>query len=558
MEAGTDPLDPNDFPAGPPDPQAIATANDPTIVTTLFDASAFIYEHTPPIQTGVVEGTIAPMRVAVLRGMVMASDGTPLPGVNIAVHQHPEYGQTRSRVDGKFDLVVNGGSPLIVNYEKNGSLPAQRLVEVPWQEYVIVSDVALIPLDSQVTEIDLSIGDMQVAQGSLVTDDDGARQATLLFSQGSTAELVMPDGSVESINSLHVRATEFTVGQNGPAAMPGELPYNSGYNYAVELSVDEAIAAGATDIRFSEPVQLYVENFVGIPVGLDVPTGYYDRALAAWVPIDDGRVIEILSVNGGLAELDADGTGKPADAAALAALGISDAERQRLASLYQPGDELWRVPITHFTPYDCNYPYGPPLDARTAEVAGPHAGATKTPPVTCKAFGSSIIECQTQVFTEVLPIIGTPYSFVYRSDRVPGRTDTNSVQIPLSGGTIPDSLKRIELQLSIEGRRSKRIFPSNVNLDTDYNWDGKDAYGREVQGIRRLTGSIDYVYDQVRLSPGISSAALRGLVIRSWLSVQGVLRFHSSSHLRLQSAPGMPAARVWVAGLLMFITPTTR
>jgi hypothetical protein len=55
----------------------------------------------------------------------------------------------------------------------------------------------------------------------------------------------------------------------------------------------------------------------------------------------------------GMADLDLDGSGNPAGAAALATLGISDAERTQLAQTYQAGQSLWRVQIPHFTePWD--------------------------------------------------------------------------------------------------------------------------------------------------------------------------------------------------------------
>ena len=41
-------------------------------------------------------------------------------------------------------------------------------------------------------------------------------------------------------------------------------------NYGIELSVDEAIAAGATRVNFSQPVISYVENFLDFPVGIAV------------------------------------------------------------------------------------------------------------------------------------------------------------------------------------------------------------------------------------------------------------------------------------------------
>ena len=51
---------------------------------------------------------------------------------------------------------------------------------------------------------------MQVAQGNPVTDNVGTRQATLFFPQGTQAQMVMPNGSVQLLNTLHVRATEYT------------------------------------------------------------------------------------------------------------------------------------------------------------------------------------------------------------------------------------------------------------------------------------------------------------------------------------------------------------
>ncbi len=59
--------------------------------------------------------------------------------------------------------------------------------------------------------------------------------------------------------------------------MPGSLPANSGYTYAAEFSVDEALKAGATQVNFDKPLINYTENFIGAPVGSAVPTGYYDR-----------------------------------------------------------------------------------------------------------------------------------------------------------------------------------------------------------------------------------------------------------------------------------------
>ncbi len=499
---------------------------DQTVATTMHDATEFLYTGDNPIQTGVEEGTIEPRRVAVLRGKVLTRDGEPLPGVTITMLNHPEYGQTLSRADGMFDLAVNGGGYLTVDCEKDGHLPAQRQANVPWQDYVRLPDVVLIPLDTQVTVVDFS-EPMQAAQGSSVTDECGTRQAALLFPQDTQASMVMPDGSTQPLTSFSVRATEYTVGENGPKAMPAELPPQSGYTYCVEFSADEALAAGAKDVQFDRPVINYLENFLGASVGSIVPVGYYDRTKGAWIPSDNGLVIEILSINGGLAELDVDGSGQMADAQALADLGITDAERQRLAGLYEPDQSLWRVSITHFSPWDCNWPYGPPEDAEPPDQPPPEQDEHEEDP--CEETGS-IIEAQNQVLGEAVDVIGTPFSLHYRSDRVPGRKAAYTLKIPLSGPTVPESLIGIELEIHVAGRLfthsigrdhpcllqtpslaaasvgATAIAPESdatdlANQSYTFTWDGKDAYGRTLQGLQPATVRIGHVYCGVYMQP---------------------------------------------------------
>ncbi len=300
----------------PPDPSTVATPLDPTVATNFASANAFLYTGANPIQTGVPPGTIISTRAAVIRGKVLTRDGQALSGATVTILGHPEYGQTLSRADGMFDLAVNGGATLTVNYERQGYLPAQRPVGVPWRDYVLVEDAALVQLDPQVTEIDFA-QPAEVARGSVVTDQDGTRQVTLIFPQGTVTTVTMADGSMQTLSAIHVRATEYTIGSNGPRAMPAPLPPSSGYTYAVEFSIDEATAAAATAIRFDRPIVSYVENFLRFPVGGRVPVGFYDRATGQWIASDDGRVVRVLQANGGVASLDVDGFGSLSGAGRL-------------------------------------------------------------------------------------------------------------------------------------------------------------------------------------------------------------------------------------------------
>ena len=355
-----------------PPPTLSAPPVDMTVATTLGDATEFLYTGSNPLQTGVAPGTINKVRVAVLKGRVLDKNNQPLPLVKVTVLSHPEFGQTLSRADGRFDLAVNGGGVLTVQYEKLGFQTLQRTDDVPWQDYCGIPDVVLIGYDANVTLINLLANTpIQVAQSSFNTDSSGTRRTALLFKQGTTATLKLPGGAMVGLDKLHVRATEFTVGANGPNAMPGTLPANSAYTYAVDYSLDEAVAAQAVETTFSQPVIQYNENFLNFQVGIDIPSGAYDRVTGQWVASQSGRVVKILSITSGTANLDVNGGGVPATDPEYATLGISTAERQTLATLYAVNQSLWRVPIIHFSPWDSNWPYGPPPDAEPPDSPPP-------------------------------------------------------------------------------------------------------------------------------------------------------------------------------------------
>ncbi|MCP4699509.1 MAG: hypothetical protein GY862_22075, partial [Gammaproteobacteria bacterium] len=492
----------NPEPGLPPDPALVAPPIDPTVPTLPYATMAFLYTGSNPIQTGVASGTIEPRRAAVIRGKISERDGQPLSGATVTILNHPEYGQTFSRADGMFDLAVNGGVLLTVNYQKTGYLPAQRKMKTPWQDYVWAEDVVMIPFDPRVTPIDLTANlSVQAARGSVVTDADGTRQATVLFPQGVTAAMTLSDGSVVPLEQLDVRATEYSVGENGLQAMPAPLPPASAYTYAVELSADQAVAAGAARVDFSRPLPVYVDNFLNFPVGDIVPAGWYDHKNAAWIPSDNGRVIQILSIGGGIAELDVDGSGTGAGADALAELGIAETERELLAALYAPGKSLWRAPISHFTPWDFNWPYGPPYGA--VPPSPDEADDEDIPPDPCEKSGC-IITAESQVLGESIPVTGTSFSLNYSSGRVPGRSSVNTLKIPLRGSSVPDSLKRIVLEVSIAGQRILNSFSSDTH-STVFVWDGKDAFGRRVRGRRQAKIRIGYMYEAVYYSSPVGA-----------------------------------------------------
>jgi RHS repeat-associated protein len=476
----------------PPDPRTVAPPLAQGTVPNLADSLAFLYSgpESSRIQFNVAAGAIDRLRAAAVRGRVITRDGAPLGGVTVSVLGHPQLGSTLSRADGHYDLAVNGGGQLTLHFTLNGYLPAQRRAFPQYQDFFVLDDVALIQPDGNATTIDLAGAQtMQVAEGRVVTDESGSRQSRVLFPPGTGASMVMADGSRVPLTTLTVRSTEFTVGPNGPTAMPAELPPTSGYTYAVELSVDEATAVGALSVEFTTPVVHYVDNFLGMPVGIPVPTGYYDYQRAGWVPMDDGRVVQILRVVEGFAVLDVDGSGQAATAEQMTAIGYSHLEGLRLATLHPAGTTLWRVPLRHFSTVDHNFPVLP------EGSEGPPEDDKKDPVPPCPGLQSgSIVECESRTLIETQPLIGTPFSLTYRSDFVPRN---RTIRIKLTGPIVPLPIFDAVLRVRIAGRVFTETFPRAAlqpNQYVTFTWDGLDVYGRAGQSDQYADVEVAFRY----------------------------------------------------------------
>lgn len=480
------------------------------VVTTTFDATKFLYTGANPIQTGVSANAIDPRYATALRGRVLTKSGAPLSGVKVTILRHPELGQTITRADGYFDMAGKAGGLIVVNYEKPGYFQVQRNIKPVPTEWGVLPDVVMIQADPAVTTVNLTAPGIKVARSSLVTDSHGSRRHTLFFPQGTTAQMVMPDNSRRPISTMSVRATEFTVGANGPETMPASLPPASAYTSAVVFTADEAKAAGAKDVIFNTSIPLYIENYLNMAVGTQVPMGSYDPDRAAWVASANGRVIKILSVSAGAANVDTDGDGV-ADSGGT--LGITLAERQQLAITFTVGQSLWRMQINHFDfPWDANNGFWLPNEATPPKE--PKADAPK-PDSDPDCQRGSIVECQNQVLGESYPVTGTPFSLNYRSNRVPANIAGYTLPIPLTTGlkTLPSSMQNVELQITVGGLFFHRFVRPKLNDIYVFNWDGKDAFGRIMAGRQLVRVRIAYHYStEYRLvaSLGYSQVGRRG------------------------------------------------
>ena len=177
----------------PARPQEVANLLESTVNYDIFTASRFLYEQ-GLVQQGVEPGTIEPRRVAVVRGRVIDETGEALSGVRVEVVEHEELGWTLTRSDGRFDLAVNGGGRLQLGFSHDGYFTARRRLAVPWRDYVTIEDLVLVAKPPVLATVSPGVG--ALVQADAVSDDDGLRRATLVFSSGTNwATLVFSSGT---------------------------------------------------------------------------------------------------------------------------------------------------------------------------------------------------------------------------------------------------------------------------------------------------------------------------------------------------------------------------
>ncbi|MEN6625344.1 MAG: RHS repeat-associated core domain-containing protein [Candidatus Sumerlaeia bacterium] len=508
----------------PPDPVEAAPAIDRTLPTSARTASRFIYDPAAgrqPIQTGVTSGTIEAERAAVFHGTVYGRSGetsAPLAGVTVTILERPELGRTLTRADGSFDLVVNGGGTLPIRFEKSGWLEVIRRTPVSAGEWRVVEPVCLTPKSRRYHYVDLlnAVEPTTIALDA-TEDADGRREGRLLFMPGTHAELVAAGDDTETtpVSGINIYFNEFTVGGDGPASMPAELDPAVAYTYCMEIGVLEAEAAGAPTVHFDRPVIYYVENFLGFPVGVNAPSGSFtrqgltppgqtDKRLAGrWASEPNGRVIKILGVDQGSAVLDLNGGGQPATAAELAAFGIDPAELAMLAADYAAGDELWRVPLTHFTePKDYNWPvwfFGHILDIIGSSFSSDNCKywidqLLFTSLIDDIIGGWGSLDVPNQIMRESVGIAGTPFSLNWSSDRAAGWRGGREIIVPLVGDAVPPDLVAVRVEIHIGGRLiTHRVeSPFTPNQSWSYGWDGLDAWGRPLEGWQRARVSVGW------------------------------------------------------------------
>ncbi|XP_025201186.1 teneurin-m isoform X2 [Melanaphis sacchari] len=119
----------------------------PAITASFFERTKFLIEE-GSLQNYVRPDTFNESRSAVIRGRVVTSTGMGLMGVRVSTNIAPE-GFTLTREDGWFDLLVNGGGAVTLQFGRSPFKAQTQIVNVPWNEIVIIETIIMSLTDDK-------------------------------------------------------------------------------------------------------------------------------------------------------------------------------------------------------------------------------------------------------------------------------------------------------------------------------------------------------------------------------------------------------------------------
>jgi hypothetical protein len=119
----------------------------------------------------------------------------------------------------------------------------------------------------------------------------------------------------------------------------------------------------------------------------------------------------------------------------------------------------------------------------------------QNPPTSCPdTTQQCIVDIEEQILGEQVAVGGTPFTLNYRSDRTPGYKSQYSLNIPLTGPTVPGPLQAVQLEVDVAGEQFTQTFGPGTNQNYLYTWDGNDGYGRPVNGSQTVSVRLGYTY----------------------------------------------------------------
>ncbi|XP_033329180.2 teneurin-a transmembrane protein isoform X3 [Megalopta genalis] len=130
----------------------------PSVMASFYQRVKFLveensvqsYAHMNEYTESTFWNSFTPCRVAVMRGQVVTEQGIGIVGIRVSVDRDSRFGFTLTRADGWFDVLVNGGGAVTLQFQRSPFIPLTRTVFVPWNQIVVLPPVVMtLNMDGQ-------------------------------------------------------------------------------------------------------------------------------------------------------------------------------------------------------------------------------------------------------------------------------------------------------------------------------------------------------------------------------------------------------------------------
>ena len=258
-----------------------------------------------------------------------------------------------------------------------------------------------------------------------------------------------------------------------------------------EFSGDEADNRRQV-IQLSQPVPVYVDNYLGVPVGTLVPVGYYDRTgPCGCLPATGSSCRSWARPTARAHRYTRDRPGRNSGHAG--GQRLHEPRNSRVwPDCTRPARPSGAAPVPHFSSWDFNYGSAAPFPT---DPTDPGTNPNATNATSRHRYGTLNFSAQT--FAEQIPLVGVPFALNYSSARVPDYRVDNQITFPVAWqppadpcGARPTGRLRPSRQLlrsadGIAWKRTSRAATSKPIPGPTSGYDllgWRDGYGRLVAG----------------------------------------------------------------------------
>lgn len=135
----------------------------PSVSASFFQKVQFLFEGDESVQSYVKRGTFHEKRVSIIRGQVVTANGQGIIGVRVSVKGSRDanhYGFTLTRPGGWFDMAVNGGGAVTLQFQRSPLNAATRSTHLPWNEITVLNPIVMTPSANGEISHDFNLDDV--------------------------------------------------------------------------------------------------------------------------------------------------------------------------------------------------------------------------------------------------------------------------------------------------------------------------------------------------------------------------------------------------------------